>query len=390
MKKTMWIMLLPLMLISSGCIYISGEMPKIGLAPRITVFEATPSVINTGDIAYLRWSVSNADHVSIDNGISSVAASGTMPVSPGSNTIYTLTAKNLGGEAMARAQIIVHSPSTAGQIIPTIKPPIIAAFYANRSAILPGEQVTLSWEVLAATDVAITSIGKVKAKDTMAITPSGTTTYVLTAVNSAGQSVASITVTVGPSATPGTPGELVVVLPALSSESGSLLKGGGYLDYTRRESACVGDTDINLASRAFLSFDISALPRNITVKEAMLDLSNYTMKGDPSYMRGQWGNMGALPIYHLQYGKFEDLGFKAYTDPGKLVANGETTVYPRSPWVLDVKDASNGEPVIQNLIHQGKARCQFRIQFFTSTNWDSTSDMLCFDNATLTIKYKAQ
>ncbi|MBM3154662.1 MAG: hypothetical protein FJ008_04940 [Chloroflexi bacterium] len=388
MKKIMWIMLLPLMLIS-GCIYISGEMPKIGLAPKITVFEATPPVINAGDVAYLRWSVSNADHVSIDNGIGSVAASGTMPISPGSNTTYTLTARNLGGEAEARTQIIVHSPPATGQIIPAITPPTIAAFYANRSAISPGEQVTLSWEVLAATDVAITSIGKVKSRDNMAITPSGTTTYMLTAVNSAGQSVASITVTVGPSATPGTPGELVVVLPALSSESGSLLKGGGYLDYTRRESACAGDTDINLASRAFLSFDISALPRNITVKEAILDLSNYTMKGDPSYMRGQWGNMGALSIYHLQYGKFENLGFKAYTDPGKLVANGETTVYPHSPWVPDVKDASNGEPVIQNLIQQGKARCQFRIQFFTSTNWDSTSDMLCFDNATLTVRYNS-
>jgi len=386
MKKIMWIILLPL-LFTPGCIYISGEMPKLGLAPQITVFEATPSVISAGDVAYLRWSVSNADYISIDNGIGSVAASGTIPISPGSNTTYTLSAKNFGGEVKARAQIIVRSPSTAGQITPTITPPTVAAFYANRSAISPGEQVTLSWEVLTATDVAITSIGKVKAKDTMVITPSGTTTYVLTAVNSAGQSVASITVTVGPSVAPGTAGELVVVLPALPAESGSLLKGGGYLDYTKRESACVGDTDINLASRAFLSFDISALPRNITVKEAILDLSNYTMKGAPSYMRGQWGNMGALTIYHLQYGQFENLGFKAYTDPGKLVANGETTVYPRSPWVLDVKDANDGVPVIQNLIQQGKARCQFRIQFFTSTNWDSTSDMLCFDNATLTIRY---
>jgi len=52
-----------------------------------------------------------------------------------------------------------------------------------------------------------------------------------------------------------------------------------------------------------------------------------------------------------------------------------------------VKDSADGDPVIQNLVQRGKSRSQFRIQFFTTTNWDSISDMLCFDDATLTIKY---
>ena len=104
-------------------------------------------------------------------------------------------------------------------------------------------------------------------------------------------------------------------------------------------------------------------------------------------MRSSWGNMGALEVYHLQYGSFEDLGFNAYTATAKLTANGEFTDYPLSPWAWDVKNSNDGSPVIQNLVEQGASRAQFRIQFFTTTNWDSVSDMLCFDNASLTIKY---
>jgi len=101
-------------------------------------------------------------------------------------------------------------------------------------------------------------------------------------------------------------------------------------------------------------------------------------------MRGIWGNMGALEVYHLQY---TNLDFKAYTEMATPVANGIFTDYALSPRAWDVKNSSDGQPVIQSLIQQSQLRCQFRIQFFTTTNWDSISDMLCFDNATLTIKY---
>jgi len=119
----------------------------------------------------------------------------------------------------------------------------------------------------------------------------------------------------------------------------------------------------------------------------ILDLGRYTKHGDPTYMRSMWGNMGALEVYHIQYGTFEDLGFEAYTESAKLTANGAFTNYPLSPWAWDVKNSDAGEHVIQDLIQERKSRCQFRIQFFTTTNWDSVSDMLCFDNASLTIKY---
>jgi len=380
-------LLLSLLLLIPGCAYMPEEISELGLTPRISKFEATPSVINQGEVTHLRWSVSNADSVSIDNGIGSVALAGEIPVSPNNTIFYTLTATNFAGEATARTQIMVTGEPATQPVTPTVTPPTIVTFYANRLIITHGEPVTLSWDVIGATNVTIAPIGQVNAKDTINLNPANTTTYVITATNAAGKSTAGITVTVQPSLPAGQTSGGMIILKAIPEESGSLVRGTGYLDYTKIETACAGDTTLNMASRAFLSFDISSIPDNAIIEEAILDLSDYTQYGDPSYMSSGWGNMGALKVYHLQYGSFEDLGFKAYTETAKLTANGEFTDYPLSPWAWDVKDSNDGEPVIQNLIEQGKSHCQFRIQFFTTTNWDSISDMLCFDNASLAIKY---
>jgi len=377
------VLLLALFLLVSGCTFTPTTTPQSAFLPKILKFDATPSVINQGQTSYLQWSVSEANSVSIDNGIGNVALAGQIPVSPNSTTFYTLTAKNLAGEATAGTQIIVQGGATT-QPTPTETPPTISSFYADRLIITPGQSVTLSWEVLRATDITLTSVGQVQEKDTIALQPASTTTYILTATNSAGPSNAGVTVIVQASVPTGTPLEKTVLLRPLLWESGSLVRGAGYLDYARYASVCAGDTLSNSASRAFLSFDISQIPDNATVKEAILNLSNYTVYGSPTYMRSSWGNMGALEVFHTQY---TDLNYKAYTEPATLVANGSFTNYPLLSWAWDVKNSDDGQPVIQDLIQQGRSRCQFRIQFFTTTNWDSITDMLCFDNALLTIKY---
>jgi len=380
-------LLIALLLLIPGCTCIPEEIPELGLNPKINQFEATPSVINQGEIAYLSWSVSNADSVSIDNGIGRVALTGEIPVSPDKSTFYTLTATNFAGESVARTQIIVQGEPTTQPATPTGTPPTIVTFYADRLIIAPGESVTLSWDVVDATNVTLENVGQVSAKDTVMLSPANTTTYIITATNAAGKSTAGITVAVQPSLPAEQTSGGMITLIAISEESGSLVRGTGYLDYTKYETACAGDTTLNMASKAFLSFDISPIPDNAIIEEAVLDLSNFTQYGDPSYMRSSWGNMGALEVYHLQYGNFDDIGFSAYTATAELTANGEFTDYPLSPWAWDVKNSNDGSPVIQNLVEQGASRAQFRIQFFTTTNWDSVRDMLCFDNASLTIKY---
>lgn len=380
-------LLLALLLLVCSCTCIPADMSEMGFRPRINLFEATPAVINQGEVTYLRWSVSNADSVSIDNGIGSVAMTGVMPVYPSNTIFYTLTARNFAGETTARTQIMVQGGLSTQPVTPTVTPPTIVAFYADSLVITPGELVTLSWDVLGATDVSLAPVGQVNIRGTITVSPANTTTFVLTATNAAGKSTAGITVIVQPLLSSAPTAEGTITLNALPEESGSLVRHSGYLDYTKYEGACAGDTSINLPSRAFLSFDISSIPKNVLIEEAILDLGRYTKHGDPTYMRSIWGNMGALEVYHIQYGTFEDLGFEAYSEPAKLTANGAFTNYPLSPWAWDVKNSDDGEHVVQNLIQERKSRCQFRIQFFTTTNWDSVSDMLCFDSASLTIKY---
>lgn len=384
MMRSTVVILLALLLLVSGCTFTPATTPQSAFMPKILQFDAAPSVINQGEVTYLRWNVSDANSVSIDNGIGSVALTGEIPVSPNSTTFYTLTARNLAGETTAGTQIVVEGGTSTQPATPTETPPTIVSFYADRLIVATSQYVKLNWDVSDATSVTLIPVGQVQAKDTIMLQLANTTTYVLTATNAYGTTTAGITVIVQASVPTGTSAEKTVILIPVTQESGSLVRGGGYLDYARYANVCAGDTASNSASRAFLSFDTSQIPANAIIKEAILDLSNYTAYGDPTYMHGSWGNMGALEVYYVQY---TGLDYKVYTQTATLTANGTFTNYPLSPWAWDVKDSIDGEPVVQGLIQQGKSRCQFRIQLFTTTNWDSISDMLCFDNATLTIKY---
>ncbi|MBV8570545.1 MAG: OmpA family protein [Acidobacteriaceae bacterium] len=78
--------------------------------PAINFFTAEPDTISTGQPSSLRWSVSNATSVQIDQGIGSVSPDGRRAVYPTSSTTYTLTASGGGGSAHATATITVSTP----------------------------------------------------------------------------------------------------------------------------------------------------------------------------------------------------------------------------------------------------------------------------------------
>ena len=171
----------------------------------------------------------------------------------------------------------------------------------------------------------------------------------------------------------------------------AMSQGTGQAIYTTtKNTACIGDNSSNFENRAFLSFDISAIPKTAVIQEAILDLSNYTKTGNPSYQT-MYGGMGAMQVYHHQYGTLSDTDTLTsliwWNSTAKLTANGSIINYPQSPWAWDVKNSQAGESVIQTLVQTGQTRSQFMIQFFSSTDWNSAADMLCFSNPTLTIKY---
>jgi hypothetical protein len=75
--------------------------------PTIDAFTATPASIKLGDSSTLSWTVTNGTTISIDNGIGTVAATGTQAVSPTVNTTYTLTATNADGTVTATAPVAI-------------------------------------------------------------------------------------------------------------------------------------------------------------------------------------------------------------------------------------------------------------------------------------------
>ena len=186
--------LLGILLIASGCIYLpSAPGTETGTPPVITTFDANPETISAGSRAQLSWSIAGARSVSIDNSIGSVALRGTRIVVPTVTTIYTLTASNQYGTVSATTQVIV-----SGTAPPSSQLPVINSFNATPETVSAGGSATLSWTVSNATTATIDpGIGSVNPiAGIQSVTPAGSTSYVLTASNSAGNVTSSVTVAV--------------------------------------------------------------------------------------------------------------------------------------------------------------------------------------------------
>jgi len=85
---------------------VQQETPPAPSAPAIAFF----SSIEKGQPSSLRWSVTNATNISIDNGIGPISPSGRRAVYPTATTTYTLTATGAGGTQTASATVTVVTP----------------------------------------------------------------------------------------------------------------------------------------------------------------------------------------------------------------------------------------------------------------------------------------
>ena len=76
-------------------------------APSIGLFSVSPQTVTSGWACQLKWNVTGAASVTLDNGIGSVGASGSVCVTPTKTTTYTLSATNSKGTVMQSAKVIV-------------------------------------------------------------------------------------------------------------------------------------------------------------------------------------------------------------------------------------------------------------------------------------------
>jgi len=181
---------LALLVATAGC--VPGGSISFGEQLVVTSFDADPLTIAPGESSTLSWTVQGATRVEIDPGIGSVALSGSRVVSPTATTVYTLVATNAAGKtASVTVHVVVSGiPSPSGM-------PVVNSFSAAPSTISADGSATLSWSVSDATSVSIDhGLGNFGTSGSMTVSPSATTTYVLTATNAFGNATAAVVVTV--------------------------------------------------------------------------------------------------------------------------------------------------------------------------------------------------
>jgi hypothetical protein len=212
MKKLL-VLLLSIIVVFASCISITPKEPgevSDGDLPVINFFSSDPGSIAPGDSSTLKWEVSGASSVTIDQDIGSVALGGNRAVSPDMTTVYTLTAVGKGGRVQATAEVVVSAES-ASEPPPSLPPdetpepppeeapppvpteaPTIVAFDVSPDGIDSGEDATLLWNVTGADSVSIDNgVGDVAPAGTATVSPATTTTYTLTATNAAGTETAT-------------------------------------------------------------------------------------------------------------------------------------------------------------------------------------------------------
>lgn len=102
------------------------------------------------------------------------------------------------GVVLATALPSCRSGSGVNGGAPPDAPPTIRSFGASPAVVNPGGSSLLSWSVDGATSLSIAPDVEGVTGSSVTVTPSGTTTYTLTATNAHGSSTASTTVTVQP------------------------------------------------------------------------------------------------------------------------------------------------------------------------------------------------
>jgi len=162
-----------------------------GGSPAIVSFAATANPINQNSSTTICWSVTGATTISIDQGIGPVTGT-CVPVSPSATITYTLSATNSSGTSRQMLTLTVNNGTV----------PTISSFAASPTSITAGASVTLSWSITGATSLSINNgVGTVTGSS-VSVSPTTTTTYIITATNAFGQNTAAAVVTVTAAAVP--------------------------------------------------------------------------------------------------------------------------------------------------------------------------------------------
>jgi hypothetical protein len=220
--------------------------------PPTVVFGVAPGTIISGSSSTLSWSTTNASTVTIDQGIGSVASSGSRPVNPTATTTYTLTAGNSAGSTIATTTLTVTPP------LPT------ATLSVSPTSLTTGQSATLTWTTSGAVSLSIDQgIGTVAASGSQIVSPAGTTTYTLTATNVSGSTIKTATLAVNP------PGGTITT--QVNSSGDDVNEVNGILT-TNASALWLGNAGSTTTSYTGLRFANLAIPVGSTIGSASLQV----------------------------------------------------------------------------------------------------------------------
>jgi len=285
LRKLLLPILLSIAMITIGCSVLPTATPQ-HQAPTAYIDSISPSEAVAGDSITLighgtdaaATIVAHRWRSSLDGEISVLDMFSTTSLSEGNHTIYYKVQNGFGLWSAEVYQKVTVTP--AGALKPVIK-----SFDADAKSIIIGKSTTISWNVTGATSIVIDpDIGNVAATGTRIISPAVSTIYTITATNSIGTISSELQIVVG--SIP----ESKVELYSITAEEGHV-KNGGIVG----TQVIVGENPANIMVQGFLSFDISMIPPEASIESVKLDLTGFTVSGQP------FTTMGLLSIYNHQY-----------------------------------------------------------------------------------------
>jgi hypothetical protein len=276
--------------------------------------------------AYNWWS-------SRDGDLSTSASFKTPSLSQGTHTIWFKVQDDKGDWSKEASANVIIVPEGVGQ-------PVVDSFDANPGTIVPGGSSTLSWNVSGAETVSIgPGIGNVVLSGTRVVSPTKTITYTLTATSVVGTATATAQVVVAE------------VLPNKKVELYSIIAEDGQVrrDGSVGQEPDIGNTKSVSATQAFLSFDISTIPKDATITSAVLDLTAATIHGDP------FNVLGMIFVYDCQYWTLSSRDYVVGIVPGALYS---IPLPPSQPTISHALASA-----VQKRVDAGSSRFQLRFQF---------------------------
>jgi hypothetical protein len=327
-----------ILLIGTGCVLVPAattNQPPVAYIDSVFPINATygemvsfkgHGIDPDGTVGAYSWRSSR------DGDLSTAANFETSSLSPGSHSIWFKVQDDDGQWSNEVVATVIVVPLAQSQ-------PVVNSFNVAPGHIAPGASSTLSWVVIGAATVSIyPDVGNVSLSGNRVVLPAKTTTYTLTATNDVGSITATAQVIVSAVATP------TVELYPIAAESGYVRQDG-----ETGPDIIVGATSWSSAIQAFMSFDISMIPQDATIKSVSLDLTSGTIFGDP------FNAMGQLYVCNQVYGKLDS---NDYSIGPPTLAMTSSSSMPTIPVSSSLMVAA-----VQDQVTSGGSRFQIRLQF---------------------------